>query len=149
MKFYTFFILNIIISICITLITYDISRPPITLFVEFDSLKHLRKYYKNKSIFQSAFYTSFIHSIVIILTMLTYYIIFNNIIPKKAKQLSYFILTGIPISFIMFYITKSLTIFSDLKDFYSHVNPGVVGVLRFITTSTFSYMFQKYTLPLV
>lgn len=149
MKFYTFFILNIIISICITFITYDMSRPPITLFVEFDSLKQLRKYYKNKSIFQSAFYSAFIHSIVITLTMLTSYILLNTIIPKKAKQLSYFIIIGIPISFIIFYITKSLSIFSDLKDFYSHVNPGTVGILRFITTSTFSYMFQKYTLPLL
>lgn len=147
MKFYTFFIFNILISIVLTVLLIDLSRPPISTIIDSNLLDSLQPYYENRTILQSALNTAIIHGCILTVSMGVFYGAFGTLIPKSSVQVGYFLGVSLPLTFILCNIVKYMNVFTDLDMYHEAINPGVPEMVRMLTTVCVSYTTQKFVLP--
>ena len=149
MHFFTFIGMNVMLSAMITIILHDMSRPPISEWIESPIIDSLTSYYKNRSIIQTAFYSGFTHFIIIFISMVISYFAFQFKYPKTALQLVYLYGVVFPVAFIVAYLSKYLDIIGDLEAYYEEINPGVAEGVRSLITVTASYGFMKFFLSFI
>ena len=147
MKFYTFFIFNISISIALTILLIDLSRPPISTIIDSNIIDSLQPYYENRTILQSALNTAMIHGFVLAISMGVFYAAFGSFMPKSSVQVGYFLGISLPLTFIICNIVKYMNVFADLDMYHEAINPGLPEMVRMMTTVCVSYTTQKFVLP--
>lgn len=147
MKFYTFFLFNVLICIVLTIVIIDLSRPPVSAIIDSSILDSLQPYYENRTIIQSALHSAIFHSITIAISMVIFSAIFKSFVPRTSVQVMYFLVISLPFTFIVSNIIKHMNIFSDLEIYYETINPGLPEMVRMLTTVCVSYTVQKFVLP--
>ena len=147
MKPHTFLVANAIITAVITICLYDLSKEPLSQFVQSPGLDALAPYYSKRSILQVATYSAVLKGVTIFCSMALSLLLFGYLIPKTSSQILYFMALAIPISFIQAYLVKVMVPFTDLDDYYKKVNTGVADALNTMLTVVVTYFGIKYVMP--
>ena len=147
MKFYTFFLFNILVCIVVTITIIDLSRPPVSSVIDSAILDSLQPYYENRTIIQSAAHSAIVHGIILAVSMFIFSGMFKSFVPRTSVHVMYFLVISLPLTFIVSNIIKHMNIFSDLEIYYETINPGLPEMVRMLTTVCLSYTAQKFVLP--
>lgn len=147
MKPHTFLGANAVITAVITICLYDLSKKPLSEFVQSPGLDSLSQYYSNRSILQVAVYSAVLKGITIVCAMGLSLLLFGYLIPKTSSEILYFLAIAIPISFVQAYAVKYMVPFTDLETYYKEVNTGVADSLNTMLTIVVTYFGIKYVMP--
>ena len=108
-----------------------------------DSLKTLKPYFLNKSMFQAAFYALLTVIIIVGIIMKIFQIFYDKYLPESSKEIFIYLV----ISFIVGYVGDILiykwNIFPKLKTYYRVVGKGLWGAIA-IVFSVFMSLIYLY-----
>jgi len=108
-----------------------------------DSLKTLKPYFLNKSMFQAAFYALLTVIIIVGIIMKIFQIFYDKYLPESSKEIFIYLV----ISFIVGYVGDILIykwdIFPRLKTYYRDVGKGLWGAIA-IVFSVFMSLIYLY-----
>ena len=146
MHLFTFIGINVMLTVMITVILFDMSRPPISDWIHSPILDSLSKYYQNRSITQIAAYTGITKTIVLLFSMFISFFAFQFSYPRTATELVYFYCIVFPISFIVAYLIRYMNLEDDLESYYEKMNPGIASGIHSLLTVGTTYIFMKFVL---
>ena len=149
MHLFTFIGINVMLTVIITVLLFDMSRPPISNWIHSPILESLSTYYQKRSITQIALYTGIIKTIVICCSMFITFFAFKFSYPKTAFQLIYFYCIVFPISFIAAHLLRYINLENDLESYYEKMNPGIALGIHSLFTVSITYIFMKFFLSLL
>ena len=108
-----------------------------------DSLKTLKPYFENKSMFQAAFYALLTVIIIVGIIMKIFQVFYDKYLPESNKEIFIYLV----ISFILGYVGDILIykwdIFPKLKTYYRVVGKGLWGAIA-IVFSVFMSLIYLY-----
>lgn len=108
-----------------------------------DSLKTLKPYFENKSMFKAAFYALLTVIIIVGIIMKLFHVYYNKYLPESSKEIFIYLV----ISFIVGYVGDILiyqwNIFPKLKTYYRVVGKGLWGAIA-IVFSVFMSLIYLY-----
>lgn len=115
-----------------------------------NSLKTLKPYFENKSMFQAAFYALLTVIIIVGIIMKLFQIFYDKYLPESSKEIFIYLV----ISFIVGYIGDVLiykwNIFPKLQKYYRVVGKGLWGAIAIVFSVFMSliylYIYQNYTI---
>lgn len=145
-KITTFLFINFMVGFISDIILNDAA----TMLPHITTFSSLKPYFKNKGIFEAAFYAGLTIVIAIgILSAVTKYV-FNFFVPQTLNELGKTVLLAYPVGYILDYGIEKADIFGDSLDlFYNTVGSGHSGAIAFIISIVLSYNIQKYIVPLL
>ena len=115
-----------------------------------NSLKTLKPYFKNKSMFKAAFYALLTVIIIVGIIMKLFQIYYDKYLPENKKEIFIYLV----ISFIVGYVGDILIykwdIFPRLKTYYRIVGKGLWGAIAIVFSVFMSliylYIYQNYNI---
>ena len=146
MHLFTFIGINVMLTVIITVVLFDMSRPPISDWIHSPILDSLTTYYKNRSITQIAISTGLTKTIILLCSMLISFFAFRFSYPRTAIELVYFYCIVFPISFIVAYLLRYVNLEDDLESYYEKMNPGIASGIHSLLTVSMTYVFMKFFL---
>ena len=116
----------------------------------YNSLKTLKPYFKNKSMFKAAFYALLTVIIIVGIIMKLFQIYYDKYLPENKKEIFIYLV----ISFIVGYVGDILIykwdIFPRLKTYYRIVGKGLWGAIAIVFSVFMSliylYIYQNYNI---
>ena len=108
MKFYTFFAAQIVITAVIITILFDISRKPISNFIESPIIESLQPYFQANSLMYIIAMKSLFVGLVSAITMSLSYFILKVLVPTTSLQMFYYFCILIPVSYSFAYLFKAI-----------------------------------------
>ena len=114
----------------------------------YDSLKTLKPYFQNKSMFLAAFYALLTVIIIVGLIMKTFEIIYDKYLPESINEYVIFLILTFIIGYIGDIIIYKINIFPKLKQYYRVVGKGLWGALAIlfsvIVALIYLYIYRNY-----
>ena len=114
----------------------------------YDSLKTLKPYFQNKSMFLAAFYALLTVIIIVGLIMKTFQIIYDKYLPESINEYVIFLILTFIIGYIGDIIIYKINIFPKLKQYYRVVGKGLWGALAIlfsvIVALIYLYIYRNY-----
>ena len=114
----------------------------------YDSLKTLKPYFQNKSMFLAAFYALLTVIIIVGLIMKTFHITHDKYLPESKKEYFIFLVISFLIGYIGDIIIYEINIFPKLKQYYRVVGKGLWGALAIlfsiIVALIYLYIYRNY-----
>ena len=114
----------------------------------YDSLKTLKPYFQNKSMFLAAFYALLTVIIIVGLIMKTFHITHDKYLPESKNEYVIFLVISFLIGYIGDIIIYEINIFPKLKQYYRVVGKGLWGALAIlfsvIVALIYLYIYRNY-----
>lgn len=114
----------------------------------YDSLKTLKPYFQNKSMFLAAFYALLTVIIIVGLIMKTFHITHDKYLPESINEYVIFLVISFLIGYIGDIIIYEINIFPKLKQYYRVVGKGLWGALAIlfsvIVALIYLYIYRNY-----
>ena len=114
----------------------------------YDSLRTLKPYFQNKSMFLAAFYALLTVVIIVGSIMKTFHIMNDKYLPESKKEYVIFLVISFLIGYIGDIIIYKINIFPKLKQYYRVVGKGLWGALAIlfsiIIALLYLYIYQNY-----
>ena len=114
----------------------------------YDSLKTLKPYFQNKSMFLAAFYALLTVIIIVGLIMKTFHITHDKYLPESINEYVIFLVISFLIGYIGDIIIYEINIFPKLKQYYRVVGKGLWGALAIlfsvIIALIYLYIYRNY-----
>ena len=114
----------------------------------YDSLKTLKPYFQNKSMFLAAFYALLTVIIIVGLIMKTFHITHDKYLPESINEYVIFLILTFIIGYIGDIIIYKINIFPKLKQYYRVVGKGLWGALAIlfsvIVALIYLYIYRNY-----
>ena len=114
----------------------------------YDSLKTLKPYFQNKSMFLAAFYALLTVIIIVGLIMKTFHITHDKYLPESINEYVIFLILTFIIGYIGDIIIYEINIFPKLKQYYRVVGKGLWGALAIlfsvIVALIYLYIYRNY-----
>jgi hypothetical protein len=114
----------------------------------YDSLKTLKPYFQNKSMFLAAFYALLTVIIIVGLIMKTFHITHDKYLPESINEYVIFLVISFLIGYIGDIIIYKINIFPKLKKYYRVVGKGLWGALAIlfsvIVALIYLYIYRNY-----
>lgn len=150
MKFYTFFGAQIVITAIIVTVLFDMSRKPISTFIESPIIQSLQPYFEvNSLLYVIAVKCMFVASVAAITMTLSYFIL-KELVPTTSLQMFYYFCILIPISYSFAYLFKALhqKVLGDeeMDTFFETTHIGIADSMLMLLTSTLAYIGVKHVL---
>jgi hypothetical protein len=150
MKFFTFILINFIVSVFSDIILNDMANGYKPGFLNSRIINSLKPYFANKSIIISAIYAGLTICVTLILLSFITKILFEFYIPKNIRELSKYVVLGFILGYVVDILIDKLDIFGQsLQPYYKVAGAGLWGALAFIFSIIISYFIQKNILPLL
>jgi len=115
-----------------------------------NSLKTLKPYFKNKSMFEAAFYALLTVIIIVGIIMKTFQIFYNKYLPESQKEIFIYLVLSFIIGYIGDILIYKLDIFPKLKEYYRVVGKGLWGAIAIVFSVSvaliYLYIYQNYTI---
>ena len=114
----------------------------------YDSLKTLKPYFQNKSMFLAAFYALLTVIIIVGLIMKTFEIIYDKYLPESINEYVIFLILTFIVGYIGDIIIYKINSFPKLKQYYRVVGKGLWGALAIlfsvIVALIYLYIYRNY-----
>ena len=114
----------------------------------YDSLKTLKPYFQNKSMFLAAFYALLTVIIIVGLIMKTFHITHDKYLPESINEYVIFLILTFIVGYIGDIIIYEINIFPKLKQYYRVVGKGLWGALAIlfsvIVALIYLYIYRNY-----
>lgn len=108
-----------------------------------DSLKTLKPYFLNKSMFQAAFYALLTVIIIVGIIMKIFQIFYDKYLPENKKEIFIYLVISFIVGYIGDILIYKLDIFPKLKTYYRVVGKGLWGAIA-IVFSVFMSLIYLY-----
>jgi len=108
-----------------------------------DSLKTLKPYFENKSMFQAAFYALLTVIIIVGIIMKIFQIFYDKYLPETNKEIFIYLVLSFIVGYIGDILIYKLNIFPKLKLYYRVVGKGLWGAIA-IVFSVFMSLIYLY-----
>lgn len=149
MKFYTYVFFNACFHAMLTILLYDLTFPPISDVIQSNILKQLVDYYKNRSILQLSLYSFVQYAFILLISISLSYLTLGFLNPTNSTQIVASILVSSLVGFFYSLISRKITNESDLEEYNDNPIVDVSAAFRTAIGCIYSYVAQKYMLPLL
>lgn len=115
-----------------------------------NSLKTLKPYFVNKSMFQAAFYALLTVIIIVGIIMKLFQIFYDKYLPETSKEIFIYLVISFIVGYIGDILIYKLNIFPKLQKYYRVVGKGLWGAIAIVFSVFMSliylYIYQNYTI---
>lgn len=116
----------------------------------YNSLKTLKPYFQNKSMFQAAFYALLTVIIIVGIIMKIFQIFYDKYLPETSKEIFIYLVISFIVGYIGDILIYKLNIFPRLQTYYRVVGKGLWGAIA-IAFSVFMalvylYIYKNYAI---
>ncbi len=108
-----------------------------------DSLKTLKPYFENKSMFKAAFYALLTVIIIVGIIMKLFQIFYDKYLPETNKEIFIYLVLSFIVGYIGDILIYKLNIFPRLQKYYRVVGKGLWGAIA-IVFSVFMSLIYLY-----
>jgi len=113
-----------------------------------DSLKTLKPYFENKSMFKAAFYALLTVIIIVGIIMKLFQVYYDKYLPETKKEIFIYLVLSFIVGYIGDILIYKLNIFPRLKTYYRVVGKGLWGAIAIVFSVFMSlillYIYQKF-----
>ena len=113
-----------------------------------DSLKTLKPYFENKSMFKAAFYALLTVIIIVGIIMKLFHVYYNKYLPESSKEIFIYLVISFIVGYIGDILIYKLNIFPRLQKYYRVVGKGLWGAIAIVFSVFMSliylYIYQNY-----
>lgn len=106
-----------------------------------NSLKTLKPYFENKSMFKAAFYALLTVVIIVGIIMKIFEILYDKYLPENKKEIFIYLLLSFIIGYISDILIYKWNIFPKLKTYYRVVGKGLWGAIAIVFSVFISLIF--------
>jgi len=133
--------MNTLLFLCINFIVAFVSDIFLNdLSTNFGFVSSLKPYYHNQSIIKLGVYAGLTIEFGLLVTMVTYYLIFGSLLPNNYKSFTYFCGLAFFIGYIIDIAINKLKIFGNKLDlYYKELGAGFWGATAFLFSIVISY----------
>ena len=114
----------------------------------YDSLKTLKPYFENKSMFKAAFYALLTVVIIVGIIMKIFEIYYDKYLPESIREYIFFIGLSFVIGYICDILIYKINIFPKLQTYYRVVGKGLWGALAIVFSVCMAliylYIYQNF-----
>lgn len=114
----------------------------------YNSLKTLKPYFLNKSMFQAAFYALLTLVIIVGIIMKLFQIFYNKYLPENKKEIFIYLVLSFIVGYISDILIYKLDIFPKLQNYYRVVGKGFWGALSIVFSVSvallYLYIYKNY-----
>ena len=133
MKTLLFIFINFIVAFVSDIVLNDLST-------NFGFVSSLKPYYRNQSIIKLGIYAGLTIEFGLLVTMVTYYLIFGSLLPDNYKSFTYFCGLAFFIGYIIDIAINKLKIFGNKLDlYYKELGAGFWGATAFLFSIVISF----------
>ena len=115
-----------------------------------DSLKTLKPYFENKSMFKAAFYALLTVVIIVGIIMKIFEIVYDKYLPENKKEIFIYLVLSFIVGYIGDILIYKWNIFPRLKNYYRVVGKGLWGAIAIVFSVSMAliylYIYQNYTI---
>lgn len=108
-----------------------------------DSLKTLKPYFENKSMFKAAFYALLTVIVIVGIIMKIFQICYNKYLPESSKEIFIYLVLSFIVGYVGDILIYKLNIFPRLKTYYRVIGRGLWGAIA-IVFSVFMSLIYLY-----
>ena len=130
-----FLLLNAIIAFLSDILLNILSTRNIRLLEKYsfmNSLKTLKPYFKNKSMFQAAFYALLTVIIIVGIIMKLFQIFYDKYLPETNREIFIYLVLSFIVGYVGDILIYKLDIFPRLKIYYRVVGKGLWGAIAIV-----------------
>ncbi len=113
-----------------------------------DSLKTLKPYFENKSMFKAAFYALLTVIVIVGIIMKIFQIFYNKYLPESSKEVFIYLVLSFIVGYVGDILIYKLNIFPRLKTYYRVIGRGLWGAIAIVFSVLLSliylYIFNNY-----
>jgi H+/Cl- antiporter ClcA len=113
-----------------------------------DSLKTLKPYFENKSMFKAAFYALLTVIVIVGIIMKIFQIFYNKYLPESSKEVFIYLVLSFIVGYVGDILIYKLNIFPRLKTYYRVIGRGLWGAIAIVFSVFMSliylYIFNNY-----
>ena len=113
-----------------------------------DSLKTLKPYFENKSMFKAAFYALLTVIVIVGIIMKIFQIYYNKYLPENSKEVFIYLVLSFIVGYVGDILIYKLNIFPRLKTYYRVIGRGLWGAIAIVFSVFMSliylYIFNNY-----
>ena len=114
-----------------------------------DSLKTLKPYFENKSMFKAAFYALLTVIIIVGIIMKLFQMFYDKYLPESSKEIFIYLVISFIVGYIGDILIYKLNIFPRLKTYYRVIGRGLWGAIAIVFSVFMSLiLLYIYLLPL-
>ena len=115
-----------------------------------DSLKTLKPYFENKSMFKAAFYALLTVVIIVGIIMKIFQIFYDKYLPETKREYIIYLVISFVVGYIGDILIYKLDIFPRLKTYYRVVGKGLWGAIAIVFSVfmalIYLYIYKNYTI---
>lgn len=115
-----------------------------------DSLKTLKPYFENKSMFKAAFYALLTVVIIVGIIMKIFEILYDKYLPENKKEIFIYLVLSFIVGYIGDILIYKWNIFPKLQTYYRVVGKGLWGAIAIVFSVSMAliylYIYQNYTI---
>ena len=108
-----------------------------------DSLKTLKPYFENKSMFKAAFYALLTVIVIVGIIMKIFQIYYNKYLPENSKEIFIYLVLSFIVGYVGDILIYKWDIFPRLKTYYRVIGRGLWGAIA-IVFSVFMSLIYLY-----
>jgi len=108
-----------------------------------DSLKTLKPYFENKSMFKAAFYALLTVIVIVGIIMKIFQICYNKYLPENSKEVFIYLVLSFIVGYVGDILIYKWDIFPRLKTYYRVIGRGLWGAIA-IVFSVFMSLIYLY-----
>jgi len=106
-----------------------------------NSLKTLKPYFKNKSMFKAAFYALLTVIIIAGIIMKIFQIFYDKYLPETSKEIFIYLVLSFIVGYVSDILIYKLDIFPRLKTYYRVVGKGLWGAIAIVFSIFMSLIY--------
>lgn len=115
-----------------------------------DSLKTLKPYFENKSMFKAAFYALLTVVIIVGIIMKIFEILYDKYLPENKKEIFIYLVLSFIVGYIGDILIYKWNIFPKLQTYYRVVGKGLWGAIAIVFSVSMAliylYIYKNYTI---
>tara|TARA_A200000113_G_scaffold1960_1_gene2020 strand:+ start:96 stop:575 length:480 start_codon:yes stop_codon:yes gene_type:complete len=115
-----------------------------------NSLKTLKPYFVNKSMFQAAFYALLTVVIIVGIIMKLFQIFYDKYLPETNREIFIYLVLSFIVGYIGDILIYKLNIFPRLQKYYRVVGKGLWGAIAIVFSVfmalVYLYIYKNYTI---
>lgn len=106
-----------------------------------DSLKTLKPYFENKSMFKAAFYALLTVAVIVGIIMKLFHVYYDKYLPESSKEIFIYLVISFIVGYIGDILIYKLNIFPRLKTYYRVVGKGLWGAIAIVFSVFMSLIY--------
>ena len=106
-----------------------------------NSLKTLKPYFENKSMFKAAFYALLTVVVIVGIIMKLFHVYYDKYLPESSKEIFIYLVISFIVGYIGDILIYKLNIFPRLKTYYRVVGKGLWGAIAIVFSVFMSLIY--------